>query len=187
MYRVHWEHGILAAGFLYERQCGDIAYGSGSLADAAREALVRYGKLAVGTLVPEIAGEDVHGRRMNLSDYRGKVVLLDFWTSSCMPCMRMKPYERDLCKRMADKPFVLLGVACDDDRARLKKVMDEKEVSWRCWWAGGSNNDSICSRWTVRLFPTLYLIDSEGILRARFEGFPGEESLDKAIDSIIDD
>jgi len=167
-------------------QC-DVLYGGNTLTDAAREALAAYRQLTIGRPVPDISGEDVYGKRMRLSDYRGKVVLLDFWSSTCAPCMRMKPYENRLRSRMAGKPFVLLGVACDDDRERLKTVVEQKGVSWPCWWAGRANDDSISTHWTVRRWPTLYLIDKGGILRTRFDGFPGEERLDRAVDEMFDE
>jgi hypothetical protein len=67
---------------LYERvqqQYPDVPNGTGKLGDAAATALFALRQLAIGKPAPEIEGEDIDGRPLRLSDYRGKVVVLDFW------------------------------------------------------------------------------------------------------------
>jgi hypothetical protein len=58
---------------------GDLKHYRGTLADAARSELFELHNLAIGKTAPEIQGEDVNGNKFKLSDYRGKVVVLDFW------------------------------------------------------------------------------------------------------------
>src|SRR5438477_7883977 len=71
--------------------------------------------LAVGKPAPSLEGADVDGKFLGLSDFRGKVVAVDFWATWCGPCRRMIPHEKELVKRMQGRPFVLLGVS--DDRS----------------------------------------------------------------------
>jgi hypothetical protein len=94
--------------------------GSARLGDKAAAELARLRNrmsLAVGRPAPEITGEDLDGKPMKLSDYRGKVVLLTFWGHWCGPCRSMYPHERSLVKRLEGQPFALLGVNSDTDRA----------------------------------------------------------------------
>lgn len=97
----------------------------------------------------------------------------------------MYPHERSLVKRLEGKPFVLLGVNSDTDRGELKKVMDKEKITWRSFWNGGSTRGPISSRWDVRGWPTLYLIDAKGVIRHKHLGSPGDKKLDEELDKLI--
>jgi hypothetical protein len=97
----------------------------------------------------------------------------------------MYPHERSLVKRLEGKPFVLIGVNSDKDRAELKKVLDKEKITWRSFWNGGSTQGRISSRWGVRGWPTLYLIDAKGVIRHMHVGSPGDKLLDEEIDKLV--
>ena len=97
----------------------------------------------------------------------------------------MYPHERSLVKKMEDKPFVLLGVNSDHDKTKLKQRMKEEKITWRSWWDGGDTNGPIANHFNVQGWPTLYILDHQGIIRHKYEGFPGEETFDKAIDELL--
>jgi hypothetical protein len=99
----------------------------------------------------------------------------------------MYPHERSLVKRLADKPFVLLGVNSDRDREKLKETLKEENITWRSFWNGGSTGGPISTEWNVRGWPTLYLIDANGVIRHKYLGSPGETVLDEAIDTLVRD
>jgi hypothetical protein len=63
--------------------------------------------------------------------------------------------------------------------------MKEKEITWRSFWNGGSTQGPISEKWNVSGWPTLYIIDHEGIIRHKSTGSPGEETLDSWIDSLV--
>jgi hypothetical protein len=89
-------------------------------------------------------------------------------------------------KRLADKPFALIGVNSDTDREKLKETLKEEEITWRSFWNGPQGTSGpISKRWNVRGWPTMYIIDHEGIIRARYLGSPGGETLDKMIDGLV--
>src|SRR5262245_16964199 len=75
------------------------------------------------------------------------------------------PRERSLVERFGSKGFVLVGVNSDKDRAATRKVCAEQEITWRSFWDGGSTAGPIATRWNVQSWPTLYLIDGNGIIR----------------------
>jgi hypothetical protein len=91
----------------------------------------------------------------------------------------MYPHERSLVKRLANQPFVLLGVNSDQDRDALKEVMKEEGITWRSWWDGGGTQGPIATQWQVSGWPTLYVIDAEGKIRFTSVGAgPFEEVVD---------
>ena len=97
----------------------------------------------------------------------------------------MYPHERSLVKRLEGKPFALVGVNSDRDRAALKKVMEKENITWRSFWNGGSTSGPISTRWAVRGWPTLYLIDHKGVIRKKWVGSPGDKVLDQEIDKLV--
>jgi len=79
----------------------------------------------------------------------------------------MFPHERSLVKTYAGRPFALIGVSSDRDREKLKKVLVEKQLTWRSFWNGGSTSGPISQRWNVHAWPTIYVIDATGKIRAK--------------------
>jgi thiol-disulfide isomerase/thioredoxin len=147
----------------------------------ARGGLYELRQLGVGKVAPDLEGEDVGGRRLQLLDYRGKVVVIVFWASWCGPCMEMVPPERELVKRKRDRPFVLLGVNGDDDRAKAAEVMAKEAMTWPSPWNGGATG-GVVERLGVRSWPTIYVIDARGVIRYKNER---GEALEKAVDRLL--
>jgi thiol-disulfide isomerase/thioredoxin len=152
-----------------------------TLSRLAEAALFEIRNLAVGKVAPEITGDDLEGAPLKMSDYRGKVVVLNFWASWCGPCMAMVPHERSLVKRLEGKPFVLLGFNGDDDRATARRVAQREGMNGRSWWDRG-RHATIIRRWNVVGWPTTYILDARGVIR--FKNVR-EQELDEAIDALI--
>jgi hypothetical protein len=95
----------------------------------------------------------------------------------------MYPHERSLVKDLAGRPFALLGVNSDEDLEALKVRMVEENITWRSWRNGGSTSGPISTAWNVSGWPTIYLIDHEGVIR--YKDVRGEE-LDKAIQELVE-
>jgi thiol-disulfide isomerase/thioredoxin len=134
---------------------------------------------------PDVAGEDLDGKPIRLSGYRGKVVLLSFWATWCAPCMALVPHECAMVKQREGKPFVLLGVNGDKDPAHAKKVAAAKGITWRSFKDQPDVEGAISKAWNLRGWPTLYLIDHKGIIRQRWVGAPPSEVLDREVDRLI--
>jgi peroxiredoxin len=161
----HWQHGTMA-----------------------KFAAVKLGALRrplplVGKPAPDIVGQDVDGKAFQLSDYRGKVVLLSFWGHWCGPCRTLYPYERSLTARLAGRPFALVGVNSDPDRKALREALAKQQLTWPSFWDGG-NMGPIASQWGVHSWPTLYLIDHKGTLRKKLLD-RSEKVLDAEIDKLV--
>ncbi len=78
----------------------------------------------------------------------------------------MYPHERSLVKRLADKPFALLGINSDPDRAGLEKVLVDESITWRSWW-DETTSGRIATEWIVSGWPTIYVLDENGVIRNR--------------------
>ena len=137
--------------------------------------------LSVGKEAPEIVGQDVNGAMFKLGDYRGKVVVLTFAGNWCGPCLRMYPRERALVERLKAKPFALVSVVNDKDKATLRKAIESGEITWRCFWDGGRDGP-ICLRWGVNRWPTVFVLDAKGIIRFRDVR---DEALDAAVETLL--
>jgi peroxiredoxin len=76
---------------------------------------------------------DMEGQLFNLSDYRGKVLLLDFWPVWCKPCIAKFPDLKKMIQRFEDKPFAVIGINIDDANRveQAKKVIADYELTWR--------------------------------------------------------
>ena len=94
----------------------------------------------------------------------------------------MYPHERSLVKRLAGQPFALLGINSDRDREALKKVMKKQGITWRSFWNGGSTQGPISAAWNVRGWPTIYVLDHNGVIR--YKNVRGEK-MDVAVDALL--
>jgi len=121
------------------------------------------------TVAPNFTVPTFQGQRVSLQDYRGKVVLLDFWGTWCGPCRDFTPTMVEINQRLAGQPFVTIGVAVGEkgDKA-WKDYIVEKKMTWPQYL---DSSHQIASLYDVHEFPTYILIDHEGILRDRKIGY----------------
>jgi hypothetical protein len=94
----------------------------------------------------------------------------------------MYPHEGSLVKRLAGKPFVLLGVNRDDDRDQMKRVVEKEGMTWRSWWDGGGTQGPIQTAYNVSHRPTTYVLDHEGVIR---HIDVRDQKLEDAIDELL--
>ena|SRR5487761_1325236 len=109
----------------------------------------------------------------------------------------MLPHERSLVKRLADMPFALLGVSADRKETYRESVKNEP-IPFRSWLDDesrviGPTDDvgffrgAIASRWNVTAWPTLYLLDAQGVIRFKWLGASDDKELDNAVESLLDE
>jgi len=160
---------------------GDVKVGNETLAVMCKGYLTELRDLVIGKVAPDVASKDLAGKDVKLSDYRGKVVVLDIWATWCGPCRGMIPHERELVARLKDKPFVFVSVSADDDKKDLEGFLEKEKMPWTHWWNKGAENPMLRD-WNIRFFPTIYILDAEG--RIRFKGVRGK-AMDKAVDGLV--
>jgi thiol-disulfide isomerase/thioredoxin len=144
--------------------------------------------LGVDNQALEIEGDDLDGKPFKLSDYRGKVVMVDFWGNWCPYCQQMYPYDKKLVERMAGKPFVLLGVNSDRSKNVAKEALQKQQLKLRTWWDGGDTGKPISRQWNISGWPTYYIIDHKGIIRESVDGVPSDLlAVDRFIDKLVEE
>lgn len=137
---------------------------------------------AVGTPAPETVSKGLDGKEVKLSDYKGKVVVLDFWNTKCAPCVAMIPHEQDLVKRLKDQPFALISVSVDDSVEVLKEFLKDTEMPWIHWFSSGKDRKKLTEDWDIQEYPAIYVIDHKGVIR--FTGVRGKH-MDTAVDQLL--
>jgi thiol-disulfide isomerase/thioredoxin len=168
---------------LVARYGDDLSPGGRKFGEIGRGVLYELRNLRVGKVAPDIVGDDLDGKRFKLSDSRGKVTLLVFWGSWCGPCMALVPQERALAVRYAGRPFAIVGVNSDGDRAKARETTDRDKMTWRSFWNGADGPDGpISTAWNIHGWPTLYLIDAAGVIRYRDIY---RNDLDKAVADLL--
>ena len=136
--------------------------------------------LYVGAAMPELTSKNLEDKDVKLSDLKGKVVVLDIWATWCPPCRAMIPHERDLVKKLKDKPFILVSISADAKKADLTDFMKDNEMPWTHWWNGASGG--VVSALDVSYFPTIYILDHKGVIR--YKDVRGED-MDKAVEKLL--
>jgi len=94
----------------------------------------------------------------------------------------MFPHERSLVKKMQGKPFALLGVNTDGNLNQVKSDLKKENITWRSWYDG--QGGPICSKFAVRSFPTIFVLDEKGVIRYKNVR---NEQMDQAVETLVKD
>ena len=136
--------------------------------------------LFVGGTLPDLTSENLEGKKETLSQYKGKVVVLDLWATWCPPCRAMIPHERELVDRLKDKPFKLISVSFDDEKETLMKFLEKEKMPWVHWFNGRKGD--IGEKLNVKFFPTIFVLDAKGVIR--YKGVRNKD-MDRAVDTLL--
>ena len=115
---------------------------------------------------PEWETTDFDGKEHAIRDYRGKVVVLDFWNTDCAPCLRAMPQVKQLVQDFKDKPVIVLGMNDDGNEDDARSVIEKLDLNYPNLRAG-----DLAEKYKVESFPTLLVIDRRGIVRAAHVGY----------------
>ncbi len=134
---------------------------------------------------PDFALKDADGKLVHLSDYKGKVVLLDFWATWCSPCKIEIPWFMDIQRKNKDKGFEVLGVAMDDEGWEVVKPFVAKmAVNYRMV----IGNDMTAQAYGgVDALPTTFLIDRTGKIAAVHVGLASKKDFEDGIEQLLQD
>lgn len=124
-------------------------------------------------------GEDV-----NLKDYRGKVVVIEFWASWCPPCRAGMPFIVRMAKDLREKGLRMIGISLDQDKAALDAYMKEQGMTWPQYFDGKVFKTAFADRFSLIGVPTTYLFDKSGVLR---EIGLRDAALETAVKKLLDE
>jgi thiol-disulfide isomerase/thioredoxin len=115
----------------------------------------------------EIKGEKLGGGTLSTADWKGKVILVDFWATWCGPCRAELPRVKKIYQDYHDKGLEILGVSCDNSADDLKKFLDEnKDMPWpQLFDASKPGWHALATQYGVMGIPTMFLIDKTGVVR----------------------
>jgi len=133
-----------------------------------------------GQAAPDFALKSSSGENLRLSEYRGDVVMINFWATWCGPCRQEMPLLDELYSRYERVGFSLLGVNIDDDPRKAMRMVSELGVSFPVLFDA---RKEVSKLYEVDAMPVTVLIDREGTIRYVHHGYkPGYE--DKYLDQI---
>lgn len=144
---------------------------------AAIFALISSGSIAssglAGQAAPDFALKSASGANLRLSEYRGEVVMINFWATWCGPCRQEMPHLEDLYNRYQRVGFNLLGVNIDDDSRRAMQMVQELGVTFPVLF---DEKKEVSKLYSVEAMPVTLLLDRSGTVRHIHLGYqPGFE------------
>ncbi|VAW50912.1 hypothetical protein MNBD_GAMMA06-1604 [hydrothermal vent metagenome] len=121
---------------------------------------------------------------VQLTDFKDKVVYLDFWASWCLPCKKSFPWMRDMKKRYADQGFEILAVNLDKDKALADEFLQQMDVNFVV--AFDASGD-VAAEYKLRGMPSSYLIGRDGKIYASHIGFREKDKmkLERVIKNLL--
>ncbi len=106
------------------------------------------------------------GRPVSSTDYRGKVVLLEFWAKGCPPCIQSIPDLKKILTQYGSQRFAIVGINLDEDRADAEDIIKHHELTWPQYFDGKGWKNSMAKRFLVSSIPHGIMIDRQGNLRS---------------------
>jgi len=157
-----------------------------------REYLFIRHNTSVGKIAENFTTTDIKGRQVNLADFKGKYVLLDFWASWCAPCRETTPNLISQFKKYNKAGLEVIAIADDDGAVKKWKnaIRNDKSDIWYNVLRGlkeyeKNNPGDINEKYGVTTLPTKILIDRNGIIAGRYVGSDETVALDKKLAEIF--
>jgi thiol-disulfide isomerase/thioredoxin len=138
------------------------------------------------TLTAPLKLNDLQGKAVSLQDFRGKVVLINFWATYCKPCREEMPSLERLKGRLGTRGLSVLGVAVAEEASVVSRFLSTTPVSFPILLDGEA---ATMAQWKAIVLPSTYLVDRRGRLRARLVGGTDWESpvLVEALEKLLNE
>lgn len=120
-----------------------------------------------GGTTPPLALKDLSGKTHKLEDYRGKVVMVQFWATWCPPCLKEMPAMQRLEKKMAGKPFTILAVNMGEGEKEVREFVSKMQVGFIVLM---DEEGKGVGDWKVFVAPSTFLLDPQGNIRHTLQG-----------------
>ena len=129
----------------------------------------------IGKPAPDFQVTNLKGETLSLEEYRGQVVLLDFWATWCGPCITEMPKIKKTYEKYKDQQFQIIGISLDRSKEPLETYIEAEKLAWIHYWDESREIRTLYGVWGI---PSAFLIDGEGIIRkASLGGFDVETAV----------
>ncbi len=155
------------------------------VANLAEGGLYEYEHLNIGQKAPHFSVEDINGNVVDIGDYADRVVLLDFWSSTCGPCHGEFASLRDMAIRYPKDRFAIVGVSLDEDVEALRKCIETERLDWPHICEGGGWWDPLAKLFNITSIPTTYILAQGAVILGKRKR--GDEIREMLDDAIFDD
>jgi peroxiredoxin len=138
--------------------------------------------LAEGAKFPDFSEKDSAGKPLSIANYKGKVVLLDFWATWCGPCVHELPNVIKTYDTHHKQGFEIIGISLDKDQEKLASFTKEKNMTWVQYFDGLVWQNKLAVKYGVNSIPATYLLDGQGtIIGKDLRGEDLENAVTKAL------
>jgi thiol-disulfide isomerase/thioredoxin len=132
------------------------------------------------TATPPVKLEDIQRQPHALADYKGQVILVNFWASWCAPCLQEIPEMRKLGERMAGRPFTILAINVEESKRKIKWLVDYLSPYMTILL---DHDRMVFNAWDGTVLPTSYLLDGSGRIRYLVQG-PLDWDSEEAVSAV---
>ena len=133
-------------------------------------------------LAPDFSLTDLDGRKLNLADYKGKVVLLDFWATWCGPCRTEIPHFVEMQNKYGPDGFQVIGISMDDDAKPVREFYQQYKLNYPV----AVGDDKLADRYGGVLgLPVNFIIDREGRIYAKHLGATDVSVFDQEVQDLL--
>ena len=140
------------------------------------------GALVAGSKFPDFAVKDVAGNPLSIANFKGKIVLLDFWATWCGPCVHELPNVIKIYDTYHKQGLEIIGISLDKDQQKLLSFTKEKNMAWPQYFDGLVWQNKLAVKYGVNSIPATYLLDGQGtIIGADLRGDDLEQAVAKAL------
>src|ERR1700733_8490332 len=136
--------------------------------------------LALQQMAPAFTVTALNGSRFNLDQMNGRVVLIDFWATWCVPCLKELPHIKQIAKDFAGQPLVILSISWDEDEQTWKDFIRKNGMTWPQYH---DTDHRLGQLFQIEGLPSYFTIDSEGVLTS--ESLGGDSDIDATLRKLI--